>query len=87
MNLVGGHRHVVTLKSTHEDAEAVHLVMELCAGGELFDSIVAAGSFSEAKAAAIFRRMVEVVHHCHELGVMHRDLKVFVCVCGECACV
>ena len=75
MNLVGGHRHVVTLKSTHEDGDAVHLVMELCAGGELFDSIVAAGSFSEAKAAAIFRRMVEVVSHCHQLGVMHRDLK------------
>ncbi len=25
--------------------------------------------------AQVFRKMVEVVHHCHELGVMHRDLK------------
>lgn len=23
----------------------------------------------------VFKKMVEVVHHCHELGVMHRDLK------------
>lgn len=23
----------------------------------------------------VFRKMVEVVNHCHELGVMHRDLK------------
>ncbi len=23
----------------------------------------------------VFRKMVEVVHHCQELGVMHRDLK------------
>jgi serine/threonine protein kinase len=50
--------------------------MELCGGGELFDSIVEAGNFSERKAAQVFRKMVEVVHHCQELGVMHRDLKV-----------
>ena len=49
--------------------------MELCAGGELFDSIVEAGCFTERKAAQVFRKMVEVVNHCHELGVMHRDLK------------
>lgn len=75
MNLVGGHPHVVTLESTHEDKDFVHIVMELCAGGELFDSIVESGNFSERKAAQVFRRMVEVVNHCHELGVMHRDLK------------
>mmetsp|Transcript_9123 Transcript_9123/g.15943 ORF Transcript_9123/g.15943 Transcript_9123/m.15943 type:complete len:479 (-) Transcript_9123:616-2052(-) len=75
MNLVAGHLNVVTLKSTYEDKDSVHLVMELCAGGELFDSIVESGNFSEKKAAAVFKKMVEVVHHCHELGVMHRDLK------------
>lgn len=75
MNLVAGHANVVTLKSTHEDKESVHLVMEICEGGELFDSIVEAGCFSEKKASMIFRKMVEVVHHCHTMGVMHRDLK------------
>ncbi|GFR51827.1 hypothetical protein Agub_g14290 [Astrephomene gubernaculifera] len=75
MNLVAGHPYVVTLKSTHEDKEFVHIAMELCAGGELFDSIVEAGNFTEKKAALYFRKMVEVVNHCHELGVMHRDLK------------
>lgn len=53
----------------------MHIVMELCEGGELFDSIVEAGNFTERKAAMFFRKMVEVVNHCHELGVMHRDLK------------
>ncbi|PNH07749.1 Calcium-dependent protein kinase 17 [Tetrabaena socialis] len=75
MNLVAGHPYVVTLKSTHEDKEHVHIAMELCAGGELFDSIVESGNFTEKKAALYFRKMVEVVNHCHELGVMHRDLK------------
>ncbi|GAX79943.1 hypothetical protein CEUSTIGMA_g7383.t1 [Chlamydomonas eustigma] len=75
MNLVGGHPNVVTLKSTHEDKDSVHLVMELCAGGELFDTIVESGNLTEKKAAEVFRKMVEVVHHCQVLGVMHRDLK------------
>eukprot|EP00879_Flechtneria_rotunda_P004238 GHRR01004486.1.p1 GENE.GHRR01004486.1~~GHRR01004486.1.p1 ORF type:complete len:457 (+),score=158.20 GHRR01004486.1:244-1614(+) len=75
MNLVAGHINVVTLESTHEDKDYVHIVMELCGGGELFDHIVEAQHFSERKAAQIFQKMVEVVNHCHELGVMHRDLK------------
>lgn len=74
------HNHNVNpLQSTHEDKEFVHIAMELCAGGELFDSIVEAGNFTEKKAALYFRKMVEVVNHCHELGVMHRDLKPGAC--------
>lgn len=60
------------MQTTHEDRDFVHIVMEVCQGGELFDSIVAAGNFTERKAAAVFRKMVDVIHHCHELGVMHR---------------
>lgn len=53
--------------------------MELCAGGELFDSIVESGSFTEKKAAQVFRKMLDVINHCHQLGVCHRDLKVSEC--------
>ena len=35
------HPNIVTLKDTYEDNNAVHLVMELCEGGELFDRIMA----------------------------------------------
>lgn len=46
-----------------------------CAGGELFDRIIAKGVYSEREAANICRQIVNVVHVCHFMGVMHRDLK------------
>ncbi|KAM7267459.1 hypothetical protein ACFE04_009625 [Oxalis oulophora] len=59
----------------YEDPMAVHVVMELCAGGELFDRIIQRGHYTERKAAELTRTIVGVVEACHSLGVMHRDLK------------
>ncbi|XP_030939088.1 calcium-dependent protein kinase 10-like [Quercus lobata] len=69
------HPNVVRLRATYEDSENVHLVMELCEGGELFDRIVARGHYSERAAASVARTIAEVVRMCHANGVMHRDLK------------
>ncbi|KAI7752807.1 hypothetical protein M8C21_021759, partial [Ambrosia artemisiifolia] len=55
------HPNVVTLRDTYEEDEAVHIVMELCEGGELFDRIVARGHYTERAAASIMRTIVEVV--------------------------
>ncbi|CAO2040074.1 unnamed protein product [Urochloa humidicola] len=75
MHHLAGHASVVTIKGAYEDPLYVHIVMELCEGGELFDRIVDRGYFSERKAAEISRVIVGVVEACHSLGVMHRDLK------------
>lgn len=66
---------IVSLKEACEDDNAVHLVMELCEGGELFDRIVARGHYTERAAANVTRTIVEVVQLCHKHGVIHRDLK------------
>ncbi|XP_042411463.1 calcium-dependent protein kinase 16-like [Zingiber officinale] len=66
---------IVSLREALEDDGAVHLVMELCEGGELFDRIVARGHYSERAAAVVMRTIVEVVQLCHKHGVIHRDLK------------
>nr|XP_009397608.1 PREDICTED: calcium-dependent protein kinase 26-like [Musa acuminata subsp. malaccensis] len=75
MHHLSGHKNVVTIKGAFEDALYVHIVMELCSGGELFDRIIERGHFSERKAAELIRIIVGVVEACHSLGVMHRDLK------------
>ncbi|XP_057778701.1 calcium-dependent protein kinase 1-like isoform X2 [Salvia miltiorrhiza] len=75
MHHLAGHPNVISIKGAYEDAVAVHVVMELCAGGELFDRIIQRGHYSERKAAELTRTIVGVVEACHSLGVMHRDLK------------
>ncbi|CAF2065116.1 unnamed protein product [Brassica napus] len=70
-----GQPNIVEFRGAYEDKDNLHVVMELCSGGELFDRIIKKGSYSEKEAANIFRQIVNVVHVCHFMGVVHRDLK------------
>lgn len=75
MHHLAGSPNVISIEGAYEDSVAVHVVMELCAGGELFDRIVERGHYTERKAAKLARTIVSAVETCHSLGVMHRDLK------------
>ncbi|KAA8533782.1 hypothetical protein F0562_031299 [Nyssa sinensis] len=75
MTRLSGHPNVVDLKAVYEEEDYVHLVMELCAGGELFHQLVKHGRFSESDARVLFRHLMQVVMYCHDKGVVHRDLK------------
>ncbi|KAF3448477.1 hypothetical protein FNV43_RR09190 [Rhamnella rubrinervis] len=75
MTRLSGHPNVVNLKAVYEEENYVHLLMELCAGGELFHRLEKQGRFLEKDARIIFRHLMQVVKFCHENGVVHRDLK------------
>ncbi|AET00192.1 putative protein kinase CAMK-CDPK family [Medicago truncatula] len=75
MHHLTGQPNIVELIGAFEDKQSVHLVMELCAGGELFDRIIAKGHYTERAAASLLRTIVQIVHTCHSMGVIHRDLK------------
>lgn len=75
MHHLTGQPNIVELKGAYEDKQSVHLVMELCAGGELFDRIIAKGHYTERAAASLLRTIVQIIHTCHSMGVIHRDLK------------
>lgn len=46
MHHLAGHANITRLKGSYEDKNNVHLVMELCSGGELFDRIVQRGHYT-----------------------------------------
>lgn len=76
------HGRIVRLVDVFEDAEYVHLVTDLCEGGELFDRIVqkstednGAACFAERDAARIVRQILSAVRYMAEHNVVHRDLK------------
>ncbi|XP_012087016.1 calcium-dependent protein kinase 10 isoform X2 [Jatropha curcas] len=75
MTRLCGHPNVVNLQAVYEEDNYVHLLMELCAGGELFHRLEKHGRFSEYDARLTFRHLMQVVRYCHENGIVHRDLK------------
>jgi len=66
---------VVGLLDWGEDAQSAFFVLERCAGGELFDVLAAVGAFPEQDAAATFAAALRAIARCHQLGVVHRDVK------------
>jgi len=69
------HPNIVKLYETFEDKRAIHLVLELCAGGHLLDRIIKLGHFTESQAAICMQQIVRSVYYMHEKNIVHRDLK------------
>ncbi|GJP33193.1 hypothetical protein CLOM_g17752 [Closterium sp. NIES-68] len=73
--MLKGHPHIVTLKEALEDKKAIHLIMELCPGGDLFERIKSRDQLSEPEAALILRQLLEALIYTHSMGILHRDVK------------
>ncbi|KAH7280590.1 hypothetical protein KP509_36G004500 [Ceratopteris richardii] len=65
----------VRLHEVIEDDSQVHIVMELCRGGDLFSRILKQKCFSEQEAALILKSLMESIEFCRSMGLMHRDVK------------
>lgn len=72
---VGLHRGVAALLDEYETENDFYLVMEYVKGGELFDALVDAGCFSEARAAAYARQVADAAAFLHAQGLCHADIK------------
>ncbi|KAK4813886.1 hypothetical protein QYF61_002717 [Mycteria americana] len=69
------HTNIIQLIEVFETQDRVYMVMELATGGELFDRIIAKGSFTERDATRVLQMVLDGVKYLHTLGITHRDLK------------
>lgn len=75
------HPNIIKLVDVFEDDKYLHLVTELCTGGELFDRIIektksAEGHYSEQDAANLIKDVLSALEYVHTVhNISHRDLK------------
>ena len=67
--------NIIKLFDCYYDDNYYYMVEEYCSGGDLFDYIQDQVSFSERKAAIIFKQLISAVNHLHKKKIVHRDLK------------
>ncbi|KAI8471958.1 MAG: kinase-like domain-containing protein [Monoraphidium minutum] len=77
---LAGHPNIVRLVDAFEDEAHVFLIEELCSGGEMVERILSKGTYTERDAAGILRSILEAVAYAHDMGCMHRDIKVENCL-------
>ena len=69
------HPNIIKLYEVFEDEKYIHIVMEYCSGGELYDRIEKKKKFSEKEAAFLMYKLFHAINHLHTLNISHRDLK------------
>lgn len=76
--------NIIELIDVFEDSEYLHIVTELCHGGELFEKIVERSAssfpdshrcFDETEASRIIFQVLNAISSLHKAGIVHRDLK------------
>ena len=73
------HLKVITIDlifTVFENKEKMVLVMEIAAGGELYDFLSERKCLEENEARRIFRQIATAVYYCHKHNICHRDLKL-----------
>lgn len=69
------HPNIIKLYNVYTTRKRIYIVMELMAGGELFDYVVQKGTLTEAEASTIVRMVTDALVYMHEKNIIHRDLK------------
>lgn len=71
---LAGHAGIVGVHDVGADEHCAWFAMDLIDGPAL-DALIDAGDLTADRAAAIVEGAARAVHHAHEQGVLHRDLK------------
>lgn len=70
------HPYICRLQEVYEDQDAVHLIMELCSGRELYERLANKRAYSEKDAILAVQSMLQAIQYMHKNKYAHRDLKL-----------
>lgn len=70
------HANIARVFEVYESPTSVFLVMELCAGGELYGKLRSVGRFNEIETIFLISQMIKAVSYMHTLDIVHGDLKL-----------
>lgn len=69
------HPLITCIRDVFDENQRIYLILELAAGGELFDRIIEKGRFTEDETRHLFKQLFAALHYLHEHSVVHRDIK------------
>ena len=73
---IAKHPNIIKLYDVFENEKYIYIIMEYCAGGDLFSYIEKRGfKLKEERAAEIIHKLCTTVYFLHQYGIVHRDLK------------
>ncbi|GJE86673.1 serine/threonine protein kinase-like protein [Phanerochaete sordida] len=74
---LSGQKNIVTLHRVVEESGHIFLVLDYCAGGDLFKFLTRRGTYvrNDELIRNVMCQLIDGVAHCHERGVFHRDIK------------
>eukprot|EP00658_Telonema_sp_P-2_P068686 TRINITY_DN57658_c0_g1_i1.p1 TRINITY_DN57658_c0_g1~~TRINITY_DN57658_c0_g1_i1.p1 ORF type:complete len:255 (+),score=47.52 TRINITY_DN57658_c0_g1_i1:225-989(+) len=73
---VSKHPYIVNFHSAFTTMDDSFLLMQFAAGGEWFDQVQRHGPYREPGAAACCHRLGAALVHMHQMGLIHRDIKL-----------
>jgi 5'-AMP-activated protein kinase catalytic alpha subunit len=69
------HPSLIKLHEVMNSPRFIYLVLDLAAGGELFNKLAQDGALAEPVARSYFQQLIDALDYMHNLGAIHRDLK------------
>lgn len=75
LSKIANHPFIVTMHASFQTKEKLFIIMDFCAGGELFLKLGREGIFRERTAAFYIAEITLALEHLHSVNVLHRDLK------------
>jgi len=75
MQSLAGNKYVVQLLDFYEEEDYFYLVMEYCAGGDVFDRVVQFKHYTESDARDLAIMLLKAVQSLHRANIAHRDIK------------